>query len=164
MDAAYMPPLDKRIYAEWENISRACALLWARALDLSRYDDLSIMGAAVICANIYNGIENILKQIAKEYGCLPAGEGWHADLLESLHTKGIISNDLAIGLKGWLSFRHFIRHSYGIDINKELLGAALNKAPGLIRLFKQEMDLLLGGLHGTFTSLPDISTLPNATP
>lgn len=58
--------------------------------------------------NIYNGIENILKQILKLKNIKIANsESWHKDLLNRSISVGVISQDLCDKLYDYLTFRHF---------------------------------------------------------
>jgi uncharacterized protein YutE (UPF0331/DUF86 family) len=64
--------------------------------------------------NVYNGIENILKQILAERGVeVPRSASWHKDLLARSASEGIISEGLAGELYRYLTFRHFFVHGYG---------------------------------------------------
>lgn len=77
--------------------------------------------------NFYNGIENILKRVAKNYyEIVPAGETWHKDLLELSATGAkdkapIISKEQADKLYDYLGFRHFFIHGYSFMLEWENL-------------------------------------------
>ncbi len=75
--------------------------------------------------NFYNGIENILKRIIKEYyKTLPRGESWHKELLNlsSRPPEGkaiIFERNLVDKLHPYLSFRHRFVSGYGFQLKGE---------------------------------------------
>ena len=113
-----MVDLPKRIEAEKENVGTALANL---KLVCSRKDRdvVALAAMATFLHNIYNGIENILKQILKSKGiAVPKTDTWHKDLLDISVSKGIISERLSEQLYEYLSFRHFFIHSYGFMLEE----------------------------------------------
>lgn len=69
----------------------------------SKLDDLSALelaGVAALLHNLYNGIENIMKQllIAKQID-IPAGQNWHRDLLLKAVGEGFVTESTAEELK-----------------------------------------------------------------
>ena len=78
--------------------------------------------------NIYNGIDNILKQIVRLKSVeMPKSDSWHKELLNLSVSKGIISEELSDQLYEYLTFRHFFIHSYGFMLEeKHLQGLATN--------------------------------------
>lgn len=108
-----MVDLSKRIEAEKENVETALANL-EEAMSRTDRDIVALAAMATFLHNIYNGIENILKQILMSKGIkLPRTDTWHKDLLETAVSKGIISEELSDKLYEYLTFRHFFIHSYG---------------------------------------------------
>ncbi|HIE31751.1 MAG TPA: hypothetical protein EYP67_05140 [Methanosarcinales archaeon] len=87
--------------------------------------ELAAIGAFL--HNIYNGIENILKQIlyAQEVE-IPRSDTWHKDLLNLSISMEIISERLSDELYQYPTFRHFFVHAYGFMLEeihlKELAG------------------------------------------
>lgn len=75
--------------------------------------------------NFYNGIENILKRICKEYYItLPSGESWHKELLllSSNPPDGkipIFDKDLVSKLHPYRNFRHRFISGYGFQLKAE---------------------------------------------
>ena len=75
--------------------------------------------------NFYNGVENILKRISKEYYLTtPKGESWHKELLvlSSNSPEGkiaIFSNDLVDRLHPYRNFRHRFISGYGFQLKGE---------------------------------------------
>jgi hypothetical protein len=79
-------------------------------------------GMAMTCSggvrNAYNGMEDILKAVAKDIDdYVPGGENWHQDLLDQMTAESdvrpaILGTDLyeqMVALKG---FRHVVNHNY----------------------------------------------------
>lgn len=75
--------------------------------------------------NFYNGVENILKRISKEYYlAMPKGESWHKELLVlsfnppegkvAIFTQGIVER-----LHSYRNFRHRFVSGYGFQLKGE---------------------------------------------
>ena len=92
---------------------------------LKEPDFIEISACAMILHSFYNGIENILILIYKHYdGKLPQSNRWHMELLENAFVsndtrKQIFNNDLQNNLEEYMKFRHFVRHSYGFQLEWE---------------------------------------------
>lgn len=75
--------------------------------------------------NFYNGIENILKRISKEYYLtMPKGGGWHKELLilssNPPEGKGAIFNQSIVErLSPYRNFRHRFVSGYGFQLKGE---------------------------------------------
>jgi hypothetical protein len=88
-------------------------------------DFIEMSAAALIVHSFYNGIENILRLIIKFYDPeLPNDTKWHMALLEKAFTanenrKEICNIELQGTLEEYLKFRHFVRHSYGFQLDWE---------------------------------------------
>jgi len=86
-----MDNLSKRILAEKENVEKALTNL-DKALKRKRKTAIELAAIGTFLHNIYNGIENILKQILGEKKIkIPQSETWHKDLLNLSVTNKIIS-------------------------------------------------------------------------
>src|SRR5881394_2614772 len=78
-----------------------------------------VMGVAGVLQSFYNGVENILKRIAKVVdGGVPRSAEWHRDLLTSMSqpTKdrpALVDAPLLDVLRDYLGFRHIARTHYG---------------------------------------------------
>lgn len=78
--------------------------------------ELAAIGA-FLC-NIYNGIENILKQALKAKNRrIPVSQNWHKDLIKLAAEAGIISEDVSVRLYDYLGFRHLFIHGYAIRLD-----------------------------------------------
>jgi len=132
-----MSTLDERLLAEWEQIDKAAWDLWGRALDPSAMAPLELAGVASLLSAIYNGIENILKQVVGADGPLPTGPRWHADLLDQAGRAGALDTATRVGLRQWLGFRHFFHHGYPLRMEPAQLAVMLEAAPGLLDGFRE---------------------------
>jgi uncharacterized protein YutE (UPF0331/DUF86 family) len=113
-----MAKVRERVEAELENIERVVAELPADDA-LPNLSSLELAGVAALVQNLYNGIENILKQLVIARGeKLPDGSSWHRDLLNIATSKDIISESTAKELIRYLAFRHFFSHGYTFDLDK----------------------------------------------
>jgi len=108
-----MVDLTRKIAAEKENVEKALDNL-KDAMGRKKKSTIELAAIATFLHNIYNGIENILKQVLKAKGVeVPKSETSHKDLLELSVSTGIISSKLSDQLYEYLTFRHFFIHSYG---------------------------------------------------
>jgi len=122
-----MGKLPQQILAEKQNVEEALDNLNI-ALDRTNKSTIELAAIGTFLHNIYNGIENILKQITHLKGIeIPKSESWHKDLINLSVSKGIISEELSDQLYEYLTFRHFFIHSYGFMLEeKHLEGLATN--------------------------------------
>ena len=88
-------------------------------------DFIEMSAGAMVLHSFYNGIENILVLIFKNYDeQLPDSNKWHMELLDKAfvsdkNRKQIFSNESQKRLEEYLKFRHFVRHSYGFQLEWE---------------------------------------------
>jgi len=87
------------------NVAREAAYL---ALELHRY---------------YTTVEAIFERIARQLDRrLPTGDGWHKALLRQMTMvvdelrPAVIGTEVATELGALLSFRHFLRHAYAVEL------------------------------------------------
>jgi hypothetical protein len=57
---------------------------------------------------------------------------WHKDLLNLSVQQKLISPDIYQDLKGFLAFRHFVRHAYSFEIYKNAIINIIQKIPSLV--------------------------------
>lgn len=75
--------------------------------------------------NFYNGLENIIKRISKEYyQAMPQGASWHKELLELAYTPPmgkvpILSENLVRRIYPYRNFRHRFISGYGFQLKGE---------------------------------------------
>lgn len=126
-----MDNLTDRILAEKENVEKALSNL----KDTNARTEKSVIELSAIATflhNIYNGIENILKQVLKAKGNkIPKSETWHKDLLDISVSTGIISEELSDKLYEYLVFRHFFVHAYGFMLEETHLEDLAKNIPNI---------------------------------
>ena len=90
---------------------------------LKEPDFIEASAAALLLQSFYNGIESIILLIFKGIGeHIPNDLHWHKKLLEKSFEVNekrtiIFRNEYRESLAEYLSFRHFIRNSYGSEID-----------------------------------------------
>ncbi|VVB86134.1 Uncharacterised protein [uncultured archaeon] len=135
-----MDDISRQILAEKENVEIALSNL----KDTMARDEKTVIELAAIATflhNIYNGIENILKQILKAKGIeIPKSATWHKDLLNLSASQGIISENLTNELYEYLAFRHFFVHAYGFMLNEAQLEDLANNIPEIWLQFMKEIE------------------------
>lgn len=97
-------------------------------------DEFELGGIAITLHDFYNGAENIFKRVATELnGGLPAGRGWHVQLLRDMAMElpglhpAVIRRETAALLKEYLDFRRVVRHTYGFDLRWEPIKGLLSR-------------------------------------
>ncbi|OGC23316.1 hypothetical protein A2291_06615 [candidate division WOR-1 bacterium RIFOXYB2_FULL_42_35] len=131
--------LPEKISAEIDNIEKSLANL-SSPLKKKKKSIIEIAGMAAFIQNIYNGIENILKQILKSKNVSVAHpEIWHKELLEKSVKNNIIPDELAEALYEYLTFRHFFIHSYSFMLDKKKVVALANNINKLWQKFLGEI-------------------------
>ncbi|MHC4203271.1 MAG: ribonuclease toxin HepT-like protein [Planctomycetota bacterium] len=138
-----MGKLPKQILAEKQNVDIALNNL-NNALGRTDKTTIELAAIGTFIHNIYNGIENILKQTARLKSIeIPKSKSWHKDPLNLSVSKGIISEELSDQLYEYLTFRHFFIHSYGFMLEEQHLeGLATNIHDIWVR-FMSEISLSL---------------------
>ena len=85
-------------------------------------DFIEMSAAAMVLHSFYNGIENMIVLIIKNYNEeFPDGYKWHAELLEKAfisnkNRKQIFQDEIKKILEEYMKFRHFVRHTYGFQL------------------------------------------------
>ena len=133
-----MPDYHARIDAEYEAIAQTLSALPARPL--SALSPLELAGVAALLHNFYNGVENVLKQVAQAKSIpVPRGESWHRNLLLGAAGHKIISAELTENLKRYLAFRHFFSHAYALDLFPERMEPLVEDAKATFDRLKSEI-------------------------
>jgi uncharacterized protein YutE (UPF0331/DUF86 family) len=122
-----MGRLPRQILAEKQNVEVALDNL-KEAMARAKKSAIELAAIGTFLHNVYNGIENILKQIVRLKSIeMPKSDSWHKELLDLSVSKGIISEELSDQLYEYLTFRHFFIYSYGFMLEeKHLQGLATN--------------------------------------
>ncbi len=135
-----MDDLNRQVLAEKENVEIALSNLQ----DTMARDEKTVIELAAIGTflhNIYNGIENILKQILKSKDVeISKSATWHKDLLNLSAAQGIVSENLTNELYEYLAFRHFFIHAYGFMLNEAQLEDLANNIPEVWHQFMAEIE------------------------
>ncbi|MFH1440682.1 MAG: hypothetical protein ABIH18_01370 [Candidatus Omnitrophota bacterium] len=138
-----MGNLTKEILAEKENVEKVLNNL----KDVEARHIKSVIELAAIAAflhNIYNGIENILKQVLKVKGFkVPQSKNWHKDLLNFSTTEKIITKKLADELYEYLTFRHFFVHGYSFELKEAQLQNLTHNIPAVWSRFILEIERVI---------------------
>ncbi|HHT9132054.1 MAG TPA: hypothetical protein ACFYED_06175 [Candidatus Tripitaka californicus] len=135
-----MVDLKRRVEAEIENILRAQKDLKAVLL-VKKKTNVELAAIATFLLNIYNGMENILKQILKSRGIkINRSETWHKELLDISVTQGLITDKLANELREYLAFRHFFIHSYGFMLEERQLKMLTDRISEVWNTFSSRID------------------------
>jgi uncharacterized protein YutE (UPF0331/DUF86 family) len=126
-----MVDLARKVQAEKEYI----AIAMGNLKDVMSQKDKSIVelaAAATFLHNIYNGIENILKQVLNVKKVeIPRSRTWHKELLDISVSEGIITQELCDELYEYLTFRHFFVHSYGFMLEEPQLQTLSQNIPNV---------------------------------
>lgn len=135
-----MVDLARKIAAEKENVDRALDNL-KDAMKRKDRSTVELAAVATFIHNIYNGIENILKQILKAEGAeLPKSETSHKDLLDLSVSIGIVPEKLSEQLYEYLTFRHFFVHAYGFMLKEAHLEDLANSVPDVWAKFLSAIE------------------------
>ena len=135
-----MDKLRKHIRAEEENVEIALGNL-KQTIKREEKTVIELAAIGTFLHNIYNGVENILKQIiVANGGELPMSGTWHKDLLNLSVSMGIVSEELSDELYRYLTFRHFFVHAYGFMIEETQLEDLVNDIPEIWSQFLSETE------------------------
>ena len=117
-------------------------------LDLCRLkepDFIESSAAALLLHSFYNGIESIILMILKNLGeDIPNSFQWHKELFEKTFETtekrtAIFREKYKEQLVEYLTFRHFIRHAYGPDIDWRRLKPLLNNVEAMWSIVKEDI-------------------------
>lgn len=104
-------------------------------LDDHPEDRLSVYGAAALLDAFYTGVEKALGRVARHFDLMPAGAGWHRELLDSatVDVPGVRPPVLSVGsvraLDPFLAFRHRVRNLYPFELEGDRVRLLLADAP-----------------------------------
>ena len=109
-------------------------------------DFIEMSAGAMVLHSFYSGIENILILIFKHYDeQLPNSNKWHMELLDKAfvsekNRKQIFSNESQKRLEEYLKFRHFVRHSYGFQLEWERMEDLINDIKDFWEIIKKDIN------------------------
>ncbi|MDP6380048.1 MAG: hypothetical protein QF662_01780 [Phycisphaerae bacterium] len=140
-----MADLRERVEAEFENIDTVLGQLQSVG-EVAGLSPVMLAGVAALLHSLYNGLENVLKQIARARGlAVSSGAGWHQALLRSVTEVGVIDNSLQARLRPYLAFRHFFVHAYAVQLDPERISPLIDDAASLVAQFRESVDKAISG-------------------
>ena len=102
--------------------------------------------AATFLAQIYGGIENILKRINRFYNIpLPTGDTWHIDLFIRFCEPPykplpmLFDKDLASDMAAFRKFRHVVYHGYGFQLDWSRMKEGIERIESVYERFKARL-------------------------
>jgi hypothetical protein len=127
-----------RMHAEFEQIQQAIAKLPSGSL--TTLSELELSGVGGIFQSLYNGIENILKQLFLAAGkMVPQGDQWHQELLRQAVQYAFISAQTMDRLVPYLTFRHLYRNAYVLDLRPDRMQVLLDEMDAMLIEFKRDI-------------------------
>ena len=115
----------------------------------SHPDIIEITAAAQVLHSFYNGVESIIVLFFKHMNeKLPNDLRWHKTLFEmafgtNSHNIKIFRDDIKEKLDGYLSFRHFIRHSYSSELDWNVMGPLIKEIEGIWQIVKTDFSIFI---------------------
>ena len=135
-----MDSLSRQLLAEKEHVEIALDNL-REAMARKEKTIVELAAIGTFLHNIYNGVENILKQILKAKDIeIPKSDAWHKDLLNLAVSLEIISEKFSDSLYEYLTFRYFFVHAYGFMLNEAHLEDLANIIPEIWSRFPSEIE------------------------
>ena len=109
-------------------------------------DFIELSAAAMVLHSFYNGIENILLMIFKNYEeKLPSGNNWHIELLEKATNQNgdrkiIFDYEIKNQLEEYRKFRHIVRHTYNYKLNWAMMEGIMNNVNIIWSKIKESLN------------------------
>lgn len=142
--------LKSEIERDTERLNRLFRRFSASYKEFEKTEEYSkLIESAFYINQIYTGFERIFKSIAKTFENTIEDDYWHKSLLErmNLEIKGIrpalLSDDSFQYLNELRAFRHFFRHAYDVDINREKFKIVAEKALKIKEKYRREINNFL---------------------
>jgi hypothetical protein len=96
--------------------------------------------------SFYSGLERLFELIARHVDrALPAGEGWHHDLLQQMMKEiaerrpAVISPESASTLDEFRRFRHLVRNVYTFNLVPQKMEPLIAALPGMWKQAEAEL-------------------------
>ena len=109
-------------------------------------DIIEKAASAQVLHSFYNGVESIVVLFFKYMNeKLPSDLRWHKTLLEmafganSKNVK-IFNDEIKIKLNDYMSFRHFIRHSYSSELDWMIMGQLVKEMENIWQIIKTNFE------------------------
>ncbi len=146
--AARLRTLAAEIRRELEALRRTVAELeWVEAQgDSESAVRIRIYASAAMLDTFYTGIERVLERVARVFGNLPDGPGWHRELLASaaldvpLARPPVLREQTVVVLARYLAFRHRFRNLYLFDLEPEQMEPLIAGAADALAALEQDLQ------------------------
>jgi len=112
-------------------------------------DIIEKTASAQILHSFYNGVESIIILLFKYMNeKLPNDLRWHKTLLEmafGTNSKNVIilNDEIKIKLEKYMSFRHFIRHSYSSELDWMIMGPLVIEIENIWQIIKTDFETFI---------------------
>jgi len=112
-------------------------------------DIIEKTATAHVLHSFYNGVESIIVLLFKYMNeKLPNDLRWHKRLLEmafGANPKNVIifSDKIKINLEKYMSFRHFIRHSYSSELDWMIMGPLVIEIENIWQIIKADFETFI---------------------
>jgi len=112
-------------------------------------DFIEITATAQILHSFYNGIESVILLFFKNSGeKLPNDIHWHKTLFDMAFGKNtknikIFSDDIKEKLEEYLSYRHFIRHSYSSELKWSEMATLVKELDEIWKVIKINFEIFI---------------------
>jgi ribonuclease HepT-like protein len=107
---------------------------------LAQLNDLELAGVGGMLQSIYNGIENILRQIMMAHGQpIKDHSQWHQQLIRDALAHGFISEQTTNQLIPYLTFRHLYRNAYIMDLRADRMRPLIDALDQMLSDFKRDV-------------------------
>ena len=132
--------IDKQI-AEAKPLLNLCAV--------REPDFVEITATAQILHSFYNGIESVVLLFLKNFDeKIPNDNKWHKTVLEMAFGKNIkkvniINDDIKDKMEDYLSYRHFIRHSYSSELEWNDMEQLVNELEEIWKMLKANFEKVI---------------------
>ena len=115
-------------------------------------DYRDVQAVRITLVDIYNSIENIIKEILKQYEQLPGESEFHKELIEnaSIETNyrlALISDNTREDLDGFRSFSHVLNKKYGINLKNDIIESLLTKVVNVCEAFNNDIKEFLTNME-----------------
>ena len=148
--------LRRKIEIEITNIEKLLetakdTLSYCRNNELFDFEKTS--ATALTFHSFYNGVENILIIITKGFNeSFPKGNDWHMELFNRAFIVNekygkIFDEDIKPKLKEYLTFRHFLRHTYGFLLDPIKLKPLLMNIDNVWTAIKNNLIQFVGKFY-----------------
>lgn len=121
--------------------------------DPQKQDNLTEPAMGTYLMNFYNGIENILKRISKEYySIMPKGDSWHKELLVLSYNAPegkipIFDQGIVEKIIPYKNFRHRFVSGYGSQLKGEKMLELIDNVESLWNDIKRAVSEFLDRLE-----------------